>query len=146
MNSLKITYEEALRDYPEAVDVIMAKLRVGRSKRRLAKAEDLYWEYTWCTQIEGPNNFESIFSNSPIPPTKITNSFYLEGSIGRFHCSTDIDEPPAVSRYLGKQNVIAEDKRCMDTIMTDSLTPSEKEDYEKHLLKELGIHKFYVIR
>ena len=46
-----LTFEEAQRRHPKEVATILANLRRGKSKHRLAKGEDLTWTYEICVRV-----------------------------------------------------------------------------------------------
>lgn len=53
MKLATIPFEEAKRRHPKEVNTILSKLRLGKSKHKSAKGEDLTWTYEICVEVMG---------------------------------------------------------------------------------------------
>jgi len=95
---LMLRYEQAVERHPDHVAEVMAKLRRGKSKHRLAEACTLHWDYSYCIRC-GPGlspAFETI--EDEVSDRVSRTMVHIEGQIGRWWGSSEsrVDVPAEI--------------------------------------------------
>jgi hypothetical protein len=143
-----VLYEVALGRHPNEVAAIMAKLRHGKSRERLASPDTLEWYYECCLRVDGLS-IQDIVSGKAAEKSaqEKTRAFEeqvadriqrtgtcLHAKKGRWWAGELVPNPPEVEA-MARREVR---QRIDEQAAYDALPPEEKERQFQECLRELS--------
>jgi hypothetical protein len=156
MAFLKIPYEEALQNHPEAVQEALASLRKGKSKHRNEPPENFAWGYYWCVVIEsGVGSIRDVLSGAM---SRATQDMSIDAQVQdygrRCHVHLQLEKNraygrserlPTPQRFLDsyRQNL---EERALEQARVDALSPEERQRETEAILQQLRKPGFIEIR
>ena len=140
-----LTYEEAMRLYPDQVAEVVLKLRSGKSKSKNTPWTELAWSYACCVEVNEGSTLEQVFMRLENPAemsgeARVADEVartivWLEGRIGRWTGkSSRIATPPEVAANVRK----SWEKRAAEEARAAALSPEERDSELTDLLRALG--------
>jgi hypothetical protein len=65
MATIAITFDEAKRDFPNAVQQILNEIQASKTKAKTTSPDKYKWSIRWCTRIEcSPNPFQPGYDHA----------------------------------------------------------------------------------